>query len=149
MNIENINKTIAIMERAKERHSVYMPYFQTPADNEVLVYTETEFHACGNSACMAGHIAISPEWLETPGNTTSFDGSPETATSISPKVVIGDWWGVPPWLVSYFVYGAKRGLENRNIYDVNWEVVKAEHVIKQLTLLRDLGVEKYCELKGI
>lgn len=153
MNIENINKTIAIMERAKERDSVYMETFQGMSDGDEVVYTEADMHACGNKACLAGHIAVSPEWLSEPGNSADECGAPETRTfGTNVSLSITDWWGLNPkedtdLTIDYFIYGNR--VNSINIYGIPWREIKAEHVIRELTLLRDLGEAEYCKLRGI
>lgn len=59
MNKENINKAIAVMKRAK---NLQMTAWQ---NSSKIAQTEEELHTCGNSACFAGYIAISPEFPGT------------------------------------------------------------------------------------
>lgn len=96
MNIENINKAIAVMERVKVRGgridmSDWMTHDQP--DAPVCVMDESDLHTCGTAACFAGWLAVSPEWKEDGGSATH-NGCP----------VMGDhpnFGGVPPvatWL---------------------------------------------------
>lgn len=152
MNIENINKTIAIMERAKARDSVYMAAFQAPEDGVTFARTEEELHTCGNRACLAGHIAVSPEWLSEPGHTSDDDGSPITDDIGDNSKAVADWWGLSDAgalrsIADYLIYGYRSSISKQNVYGISWHDVKAEHVIEQLTLLRDLGEDKYRQLK--
>lgn len=64
MNIERLNQAIAVMERTTDE-KVDMSFWQIidpDASIRLPASTESSFHACGNKACFAGHIAISPEW---------------------------------------------------------------------------------------
>lgn len=55
MNIERLNYAIEIMRQAQ---NLDMTSWQ---DGEV-VGSIVELHSCGNTACFAGYLAISPEW---------------------------------------------------------------------------------------
>lgn len=55
MNLERLNYAIEIMRQA---HNLDMTSWQ---DGEVAGSIE-ELHDCGNTACFAGYLAISPEW---------------------------------------------------------------------------------------
>lgn len=80
MNKENINKAIAVMKRAK---NLQMTAWQNSYE---IAQTEDELHTCGNTACFAGYIAISPEF---PGTCNEF-GVPEMAFGDGGKV-LGSW----------------------------------------------------------
>lgn len=146
MNIENIDKAIAIMERAKARDSVFMVTFQSPKDGITFAETEEELHACGNTACFAGHIAISPEWLRTSGHY-AVDGRPRTPSSPGrPEHAIAEWLGIHIDVAESFIYGTPLPSSGK-VFDVDWPCVKAGHVVKQLTLLRDLGEAEFINSK--
>jgi len=51
---------------------VYLPYWQ---GNVKISTTLEEFHACGNRACIAGHLAISP-LFQKHGGGVYLDGAP-------------------------------------------------------------------------
>lgn len=72
MNIENIDKAIAVMKRAQEhQENFHMRDFQCamPKENGIRTWaqTEAELHSCGNTACFAGYLALSPEWQTSEG----------------------------------------------------------------------------------
>lgn len=149
MNIENLLITIDIMERAKERDSVDMRYWQH--DPKVPDYkqehlsramTEEAFHACGNKACLAGHIAISPEW-QFAGGTVDRDGFPTMPGPIEenqfPHMPLAAWWGLDPKHAAFLIY-PRHGIE---IYSMPWAMVKAEHVIKTLRAIIEIGEDEY------
>lgn len=147
MNIDNINKTIAIMERARERDSVYMPHWQSNnthvLEREEIAKNEEEFHACGNQACLAGHIAISPEW-QADGGIIAYGGVPIMKNIHHfPSDSLGEWWGVNANIAESLILSGRR--TKHIIYGVPWEDVKAEHVLKALHELRDLGTAEFAK----
>lgn len=155
MNIENINKAIAVMERARDRLSLKMCDWQAPRDGEYdvnhVVKTEKELHACGNTACFAGHMAVSPEWLEDPLNEMTVNGMP-VRTIDGDKFLadeaLADWFEVSYDTTESFVYA--NDVEGYNpVYNKEWSDVDAGDVIYALQLLRDMGEEKFCEMKGL
>lgn len=139
------------MERAKIRNSLDMAYFQQGIELDELVETEEALHTCGNTACLAGHIAISPEWLSLPGHWVGDGGVPFSKNHQRPEHAIAEWWGVRSSTVKHFIYGFNVYTIDKNgsvdVYGVPWDDVKAEHVIEQLTLLRDLGEDEYINSK--
>ena len=68
MNIERLNYAIEIMRQAQ---NLDMTSWQSGDEGEALDSIE-ELHRCGNTACFAGYLAISPEW---DGKVTS-EGKP-------------------------------------------------------------------------
>lgn len=56
MNNERIKYAIAVMEQAE---NLDMSTWQT-YDSETLATTIKDLHTCGNTACFAGYIALSP-----------------------------------------------------------------------------------------
>jgi hypothetical protein len=65
VNKVRVQQAIDIMERAKAKDSVFMPRYQ---DNDRLTArSEEELHRCGNKACFAGHVAVSPEFIKEGG----------------------------------------------------------------------------------
>lgn len=160
MNIENLNKAIAVMERAKERDSLFMLHWQST--NHKLIYgaaanSEEELHACGNKACFAGHIAVSPEWCADKNNwSTPGGGVPVrfNETLFKAEEAVADWLDIPNKLADYFIHnytGLYQSYTDDDadhiLYGVPWISVKAEHVIRELTLLRDMGEDEYLKLK--
>lgn len=158
MNIENINKAIAVMQRAQERNSVNMLYWQSTsaADGETtvvdIVNTEIELHACGNKACFAGHIAVSPEWLDTPGCRVSHSGGPiydMGDKTLYGELAIAQWLNIDRSLALQLIQWFDNGYGVHILYEESWEDVRAEHVIRELTLLKELGHTEYIRLKGV
>lgn len=143
MNIENIKITIDIMKRAMAANSLCMYYFQNGETTEV---SEKSMHACGNTACLAGHIAVSPEFKAI-GGIVGDDGSPLHPDSIytdhAPESM-GLWFGVSDELARYFIYNyapCTADGEPHILYGVNWGNVTPTHVIAALEWLLTVGEE--------
>lgn len=136
-NLHNMNSAIIIMERAKIHNSLDMRYFQ--GDNDFgLSCTTDGLHACGNTACFAGHVAISPEFHAT-GGTVS-EGIPEFGGSYY-DVAIAKWLGIGDSLTHQLVYGDSRHIQHLSekywyghsfYYAKPWAEVNADDVIAKL-----------------
>lgn len=59
MRLDRLEQAIAVMQRAGK---VDMRAWQDFATRQDIRHTEKELHACGNSACFAGWLAVSPEF---------------------------------------------------------------------------------------
>jgi hypothetical protein len=75
--MRNLQTTINILERAKKNNGLFdIHYFQySPTIEDHYVKTERELHSCGNSACVAGYIAVSPEFKKI-GGQVGVNGTP-------------------------------------------------------------------------
>lgn len=158
MNIERLNMLISIMERAKRHQSLYMPDFQSVESGLGYAAEESEFHACGNKGCLAGHLAISPEFINTPeeGGFTfgPFNGRPLLFRNGSPledkgaQACVTTWLGVADTdLVDLMIFAngvsVRGGLAREKVhalYGVSWNWVTADDVLHVLTGFRDIGV---------
>lgn len=81
MNLENLNKAIAVMERVRDRGDAFnlrnwQGRYAKDWSNFDPVRTEEELHTCGTPACFAGWLAVSPEWAAS-GGTIGTVGEPE------------------------------------------------------------------------
>lgn len=153
MNVENIKKAIAVMERAKERDSLNMITWRSINPTLTLLQrshysharSEEEFHACGNTACFAGHLAISPEWIKD-GGGCEYNGMPNLAViegDYTDRILHGEyavahWLGVDILVASNLIH--QKGLYGIHpVYKTMWGDVTADHVIKALNELIELG----------
>lgn len=153
MNIENIKKAIAIMERAKERGSLCMLTWRAvdpsltalQRANYTCARTEEQFHACGNTACFAGHLAIAPEWIKD-GGGCEYNGMPKFTVTKGDFVdyvlyaehSVAHWLGIDVLIASNLIH--HKGIhDNHPVYKTNWGRVKADHVIAALNELAELG----------
>lgn len=150
MNIENIDKAIAIMERAKASNGVSMRRWQETKGIHVLpVKTEEELHACGNKACLAGWIAVSPEWKAFGGE--SLDGEPVLHGEPYANGALGKWWEVSSALTGGLIYpdpclNYVYDTEDAHpIYGKPWGDIKADDVIRILQELREIGEQAFFE----
>lgn len=144
MNITNVDKAIAVMERARTRDSVDMTEWQIP-NSQGFMYDEEKFHACGNKACFAGHLAISPEW-RSDGNSASFVGVPEEPTEHGRYYgasAVARWFEISPMIAWWLISGGS------NFYPVLFAEVKADHVIDKLKELKELGEEEFIKKYAI
>ena len=140
MNRTNILAAIAIMERAKDANSLFMPYWQSSPDSKWRkhpAFDETELHACGNKACFAGHIAVSPEFHASGGYCTE-DGEP-LLRGMSPVQSIAVWLDIPYALASDFIFGDLIHPDGNSyysrFYDKIWRNVTPDDVIAKLQSL--------------
>ena len=156
MNLERLNQAIAIMERAG---LVNMNFWQRGKVSK----TEAELHSCGNSACFAGWVAVSPEFKEVGGVTHPVLGAPILSTR-SGYLAIVAWLEVEDekqkdtlellvagegsvldssieWMQSKDLLVEAEKLEPASEYSyahlVGWRKYKAQDVIKVLEALRD------------
>lgn len=105
MNLINLNKAIAVMERVKARGDAFeMSTWQKPhiplARNSLgqcyvnYMSTEEELHTCGTAACFAGWVAVSPEFIADGGGTGNY-GRPQFIAScgeqVSNELAIAEW----------------------------------------------------------
>lgn len=133
---KNVQSAIAIMNRAATRNSVNMTAWQswgTPRGEAAT--TEGEFHTCGNAACFAGHVAISPEFHACGGQAEEGWGTP-TLNDYYGSSAIAEWLGIAESLVDKLVHG---DLDPDNydslFYGKPWDEVNAQDVIDKLELV--------------
>lgn len=153
INKERLEHAISIMQRAG---SVDMTTWQGATFDTCR--TETELHTCGNSACFAGWLAVSPEFQET-GGKVGYIGKPVyngkygvsaviswfEATDIHEKVlellVVGESFNIPEvikeWFgnIGYQLFTYKVANRTCVVYWNNWE---AKQVVDVLTNLLEL-----------
>lgn len=156
MNIERLDQAIAIMRRAG---SLNMTNWQ---EETFIRCATTEFtlHTCGNSACFAGWIAVSPEFQEVGGEAHPDYGFPIFG-KLSGATAVCEWleadeyeWDVIYLLIigeAYILNSSidkltKHGVSLETVEGVggrsyaclsNWATLKADDVIKILEILRD------------
>lgn len=151
MNLERLNQAIAVMKRAGK---VFMGDFQTGSVS-VVATDEITLHTCGNSACFAGWLAVSPEF-QAAGGVVGFDGSPLYKYSMLGGSSVAEWLETDnTTAIELLVYGEARhdnfntdyldehGIEYQEIgnhhYElVGWENYNAQDVIKYLEALKSL-----------
>ena len=155
MNVENITKAIAIMERAAAKGSLYMPRWQSPSGGGVFTpaSTEEELHTCGNRACFAGHIAVSPEF-KADGGSCYYTGAPtyldEYGRAVEKEAeAVAKWLDIDCATANLFIYptGFLRNerLVPHIVYGGLWEHVSPRHVIIALKELLSIGEKEFLD----
>lgn len=138
MNLDNVNKAIAVMERVKARGDRFdlctwrehVPGFDPQS--------EQELHTCGTAACFAGWVAVSPEF-RADGGSACTEGTPKFPTNTHVArggTAIAHWLDIP-------ISEAENlcGLyDSERVYGVEMEdEVTVDHVLAALYRLRDTG----------
>lgn len=131
MNVENVKKAIQIMKRAGK---VNMDTFQI---GTTFALTEQELHACGNSACFAGWVAVSPEFQADGGRVDRTMGYPLISSSFdifAADEAISYWLDLDHGKAQSLVYG---DLDDGYslFYNKPWTEVTAQDVIAKLEAL--------------
>ena len=131
MNRERIQDAITMMKRAIPRH-FNMSDWQNKDHNYFLqiAQNETELHGCGNTACFAGHLALSPEFQKA-GGSVSITGAP-SFNGLLEASAVAEYFGIT------YEMARDLTLPGRDFYPVCFEDVKSEHVIEKLEMI--LGV---------
>lgn len=153
INKERVKHAINIMQHAG---SVDMTSWQ--GETFDTCQTESELHSCGNSACFAGWLAVSPEFQETGGVVGSI-GQPVydeqygvlavlswfEATGIHKKVlellVNGENFNVPEDIKEWFDvigYPLMTSKVRNHTYVIDWDNWEAKQVVDVLTNLLEL-----------
>lgn len=147
MNRENIQKAIDIMERAAKHDAINMINWQmnyvaiTETDVKRCAKNEAELHSCGNKACFAGYLAISPEF-QADGGSMLNSGVPEIQSGMGylyGESAIAEWLGIDFSLAQKMVLGEIENTEIENqyslFYDKPWSDVRAEDIIQKLEMI--------------
>jgi len=130
MNRERIQSAIAMMKRVTHRY-----FDMTNWQNELyghikqIAQTESELHTCGNTACFAGHLALSPEFQDA-GGLVSKIGAP-IFNGVRFVEAVAEYFDIPYELAGDLT------LPDRDFYPVRFEDVKPEHVIEKLEMILD------------
>ena len=128
MNRERIQDAITMMKDVTHRHFDMTNWQKDPHGHIIqIAQTESELHACGNTACFAGHLALSPEFKKAGGSVSKIGGP--VFNGLLETSAVAEYFGIP--------YELARGLTlpGRDFYPVRFEDVKPEHVIKKLEMI--------------
>ena len=148
MNANNVRTAVAIMRRAALHNCIDMVRYQwgdIPEDGRRYVAeTEEQLHACGNTACFAGYVAVSPEW-KAAGGYMYHNGEPKLPGGPNKEDMwalpaIAAWLGVDVYLAERLVLGdityGGAGEGNYSVfYGKRWGEVDAHDVIEKLELI--------------
>lgn len=143
MNTENVKAAIEIMRQAK---SLDMTEWQTHdgvpicETEESTACTLDELHSCGNSACFAGYIAVSPQFRLS-GGGVGLVGEPVFRDMRSAQA-IAEWLDISPGWARLLVYGHIESDDSYDedynycsFYEKRFEEVEPADVIAKLELI--------------
>jgi len=133
--IAQLTKAIAIMVRQRGHNSVCMVNWQSGIPSAQSV---RKLHMCGNTACFAGHVAISKEFKQDGGILTAC-GAP-TFCGFTGSGAIRLWLGISANEANNLVYGQPldEPVHISPYYQKVWKEVDEEDVIAALRKLRKL-----------
>ena len=128
MHRERIQSAIAMMKRVTHRY-----FDMTNWQNELyghikqIAQTESKLHACGNTACFAGHLALSPEFKKAGGSVSKLGGP--VFNGVRFVEAVAEYFDIPYELAGDLT------LSGQDFYPVRFEDVKPEHVIEKLEMI--------------
>ena len=73
MNVTNVETAIRIMQGAE---NLSMASWQDEDPSGGICRSIEELHTCGNTACFAGYVAVSPQFTSEPNSGISPGGAP-------------------------------------------------------------------------
>jgi len=130
MNRERIQSAIAMMKDVTHRHFDMANWQNEPHGHIIqIAQTESELKGCGNTACFAGHLALSPEFKKA-GGLLYGTGAPKF-NNFSGSFAVAEYFDIPYELARDLT------LPDRDFYPVDYEDVKPEHVIDKLQQILD------------
>lgn len=133
MNIENIKLAIQVMGRAEKHDSVNMCSFQSRKSwkEEYYCKTEEQLHACGNKACFAGHLAVSPEFQKLGVFVNEWGGVSFGSNDDAEALMF--LLGIDANIAESLIYGDIDEDERYSVfYGKVWDEVTARDVINKL-----------------
>jgi hypothetical protein len=147
MNRDNVQATINVLRRAQNFN---ISSFQAPREEFAglrVAQTEEELHKCGNSACIAGYVAVSPEWAIYGGGVARCDGMPKHPHFNSPAKMMAVFWGLAGGTAATIIYGGvwsslefPRWVEAAGLSGMpaDWEDMTKEQAISLFEQLLDM-----------
>ena len=128
MHRERIQSAIAMMKRVTHRYFDMTNWQNEPHGHIIqIAQTESKLHTCGNTACFAGHLALSPEFQDA-GGLVSKIGAP-IFNGVRFVEAVAEYFDIPYELAGDLT------LPDRDFYPVDYEDVKPEHVIEKLEMI--------------
>ena len=125
---ERIQNAIAMMKRVTHRHFDMANWQNEPHGHiKRIAQTESELHGCGNTACFAGHLALSPEFKKAGGSVSKLGGP--VFNGVRFVEAVAEYFGI-----TYELAGDLT-LSGQDFYPVRFEDVKPEHVIEKLEMI--------------
>ena len=130
MNCERIQDAITMMKDVTHRY-IDMTNWQNEPHGHIIqiAQTESELHACGNTACFAGHLALAPEFQKA-GGSVSKTGAP-VFNGLLEASAVAEYFDITYKLAGKFT------LDYLHFYPVDFEDVKPGQVIEKLEMILD------------
>ena len=130
MNRERIQSAIAMMKRVTHRYFDMTNWQdEQPGHIKQIAQTESELHTCGNTACFAGHLALSTEFQDA-GGLVSKTGAP-MFNGLLEASAVAEYFGIT------YEMAEDLTLPGRDFYPVKFRDVEPEHVIEKLEMILD------------
>ena len=123
MNKERVQQCIEMMKKAK---NLNMCYFQ---QGERIAKSTRQLHACGNTACFAGYLAIAPFFRAAGGSQLPESGMPYF-NNRSGGCALAEFLDISSDLADNLVFDS-----DNFYYPTNFADLKPEHVIAKLELI--------------
>ena len=128
MNRERIQDAITMMNDVTNRHFDMANWQNEPHGHIIqIAQTESELHGCGNTACFAGHLALSPEFQKA-GGSVSKTGAP-IFNDLLEASAVAEYFGIT------YEMARDLTLPSRDFYPVCFEDVKPKHIIEKLEMI--------------
>jgi len=129
-NIDRLQDAIAIMRISK---NLDMRSFQNTFDSLKISDSIASLHACGNTACFAGYIAISP-MFQNAGGTCGNKGSPKFNGKYS-SGALAEYFEISPDLADKLIFGEQNSCWQEIFYPVPFDKITPAHVIQKLEMI--------------
>ena len=125
---ERIQNAIIMMKDVTHRY-FNMSNWQNERPGHIMqiAQNETELHGCGNTACFAGHLALSPEFQDAGGSVSKI-GAP-MFNGVRYAEAVAEYFDIPYELAGNLT------LPGGDFYPVKFRDVKPEHVIEKLEII--------------
>lgn len=138
MNIERIDNAIELMQNAK---ALDMRAWQGDGAGDIpdtVANSIDELHSCGNTACFAGYVALSPMFKEW-GGEMLISGKPYYADGFGEVGAIAAYLEISNLLAHDLIHGAVEFQVHgffSQFYDKLWRKVTPQDVIDKLKAIK-------------
>lgn len=134
MHKERVQDIRDIMASLIGANRTYMLNWQCPSDGITFATNLDEFHQCGNTACFAGTLALSP-MFQREGGRVGNRGRPEFFPT-SGVMSVQKYLGISFELAYKLVQGdTDTDGKFSHFYSKNWADVTAEDVVEKLDMI--------------
>lgn len=128
MNRERIEAAIELMKQAT---NLQMECWQS---SDTTSHSIEQLHDCGNTACFAGYLSISPEWQKLGGSVDIY--STPIYKGHMGLYAIAEYLEISEALARSLVHGDLDSYTGWSpFYNVEWRKVEPHHIIAKLELI--------------